>query len=321
MKTAFQKKSLAAKVLFSAFFILSSSLAQAQSDSTARNVSLQRSVKPYQSQGVSADRSELVFIRPSGVDVGAVTVSVDGQYHTSLVSGGYSSLCLRAGSANVQLDYVQTGRNDVNAGLNTFTLKPGATHYLVIRESGRKQFGITELPAAQAVQLLNTATTMPHTVSRVAAAVVCNDPTVAAPVAAPAAPKLAAAPVRTNFSGDSLFAFGRSGIQDMTVGGRAALDRFVEGLPTQFSTIEKIDIMGFADPIGNAEINQRLSEQRAAAVRAYLIQRGVPGSALHSVGRGSSELVVTDCPRLGPTAAVCNAPNRRVVIDVLGTRK
>lgn len=325
MKTASFAKNNAFKQFCAVLLIGSSSLTWAQTEMSSRASTLERSNKPFQTKVVSADRSELVFIRPSGADVGAVSLSVDGQYHTSLVAGAYSSLCMKAGSVNVELDHVQTGRSDVDGGSTTFKLKPGTTHYFVISDSGRRRFAISELSAVQVRELLASVTTQPHTVSRVKSAVVCNDPTVAAPVPAPepapAAPKVVAAPVRTNFAGDSLFAFGRSGIQDMTVGGRAALDRFIDALPSQYASIEKIDIIGFADPIGNADLNQRLSEQRASAVRSYLVQRGVPNTVVTASGRGSSELVVTGCPTLGPTAAVCNAPNRRVVIDVVGIRK
>lgn len=72
----------------------------------------------------------------------------------------------------------------------------------------------------------------------------------------------------------------------------------------------EIEIGGHTDSVGNALNNQRLSERRAAAVRAYLIERGVPGEALVALGYGESALLDT-----GNTAAA-HARNRRTEFTV-----
>ncbi|NKC34095.1 OmpA family protein [Falsiroseomonas selenitidurans] len=68
-------------------------------------------------------------------------------------------------------------------------------------------------------------------------------------------------------------------------------------------------IEGHTDSTGDAEMNQALSERRAAAVRAFLTERfGVSGTRLEVVGLGESRLLV-------PTGDGVNEPrNRRVQV-------
>jgi OOP family OmpA-OmpF porin len=274
-------------------------------------------VRPYVAQVVSADRSELVLIRRPSADGDAVTVYLGGEYHTSLAPGAHATICLPAGRVDAQTNLVNNGTVDNTFNDGALMLRPGATTFAVVEDVGRKRYAVRELSSDQARALLATATRQPHTISRVSRAVVCNDPTVVAK--APVAPSL---PARFNFSGDTLFAFGKSGVNDLTAGGRASLDQFMETLPRTFSSIDGVRVIGYADPIGSADANQRLSAARATSVANYLAARGVSRTALSSFGQGSSELVVSNCPRAATAASIaCNAPNRRVVIDVTGIRK
>ena len=50
----------------------------------------------------------------------------------------------------------------------------------------------------------------------------------------------------------------------------------------------RIVIQGHTDNVGSSELNQVLSEERAAAVQAYLVEYGVPKEKVESVGFGSN---------------------------------
>jgi len=50
----------------------------------------------------------------------------------------------------------------------------------------------------------------------------------------------------------------------------------------------RIRIEGHTDSRGGEDYNLRLSQDRAASVRAYLIDRGVAPKRLHSVGFGET---------------------------------
>jgi outer membrane protein OmpA-like peptidoglycan-associated protein len=54
------------------------------------------------------------------------------------------------------------------------------------------------------------------------------------------------------------------------------------------------EIGGFTSSIGSAAANLRLSQQRADAVRAYLVSKGVPADALTAVGYGTQHPVATN---------------------------
>ena len=65
-------------------------------------------------------------------------------------------------------------------------------------------------------------------------------------------------------------------------------------------------VEGHTDIVGSAEYNQKLSDQRALSVLAYLASRGVSKERLKALGKGSTELLMPDKPDA--------AENRRVRI-------
>ncbi len=71
---------------------------------------------------------------------------------------------------------------------------------------------------------------------------------------------------------------------------------------------ENIEIQGHTDSSGSAEFNQKISQERADAVRDYLISKGVPASQVTSVGYGE------DKPIADNTSSAGKAANRRVVL-------
>jgi outer membrane protein OmpA-like peptidoglycan-associated protein len=71
-----------------------------------------------------------------------------------------------------------------------------------------------------------------------------------------------------------------------------------------------VTVFGFTDSTGDATHNQTLSEQRAEAVRDYLIARGVSKDRLTAVGKGPSDPVATNGTAEG------RANNRRVEIVI-----
>jgi uncharacterized repeat protein (TIGR01451 family) len=65
-------------------------------------------------------------------------------------------------------------------------------------------------------------------------------------------------------------------------------------------------IEGHTDGVGSVEYNQKLSEKRAAAVRQYLISRGVAGARLATDGKGKLHPIASNDTSIG------RALNRRV---------
>ena len=145
-------------------------------------------------------------------------------------------------------------------------------------------------------------------------------PPVVAPAPAAVAPPPPPAPRRVQFSADSLFSFDQG---DMRPDGKAALDKFASELRgTRFNTIV---VEGNTDRLGSATYNQKLSEQRAQAVKAYLTNTiGIDGSRISAVGKGETNPVtkIEDCKgnKATPALIACLQPDRRVDVEVVGER-
>ena len=73
----------------------------------------------------------------------------------------------------------------------------------------------------------------------------------------------------------------------------------------------KIGVYGHTDNVGNDAINTPLSEQRADAVRGYLLKKGLKENRMEAKGFGSTKPVADNSTEAG------RAKNRRVEI-VLG---
>jgi len=67
-----------------------------------------------------------------------------------------------------------------------------------------------------------------------------------------------------------------------------------------------ISIEGHTDNTGSAAGNQKLSEQRAAAVKAYLVKKGVGEERMSTTGYGQTKPIADNKTAKGRTA------NRRV---------
>ena len=74
----------------------------------------------------------------------------------------------------------------------------------------------------------------------------------------------------------------------------------------------KIQLEGHTDSIGSDEYNQKLSEQRADAVRDYLVSQGVPANTVTAMGFGKSQPVASNDTAEG------RQRNRRVDMVVSG---
>jgi outer membrane protein OmpA-like peptidoglycan-associated protein len=74
-------------------------------------------------------------------------------------------------------------------------------------------------------------------------------------------------------------------------------------------------VEGHTDNTGTDKVNQKLSQDRADSVKAYLVQAGVASSRLDATGFGASKPLV---PNVG---ARNKARNRRVVFTIVEQSK
>lgn len=127
--------------------------------------------------------------------------------------------------------------------------------------------------------------------------------------AAPAAKPTPTA-AKVVFNADTFFDFDKATLKPE---GRQLLDQ----VATQVGTInlETIIAVGHTDSIGSDAYNQKLSERRAAAVKTYLVSKGIDANRIYTEGKGEKQPVASNATREG------RAKNRRVEIEIVGSRK
>jgi len=129
------------------------------------------------------------------------------------------------------------------------------------------------------------------------------------PAAKPAAkPKPVAEKV--TLAADVLFDFDKAVLKNE---GKSKLD----DLATKVNAInlEVVIAIGHTDSIGADAYNQKLSVRRAESVKAYLVSKGVAPNRIYTEGKGEKQPVASNKTKEG------RAKNRRVEIEVIGTRK
>lgn len=135
---------------------------------------------------------------------------------------------------------------------------------------------------------------------------------------APAA-KPAEAERRFTLSADALFAFDKSGLDDIKPDGREQLDKLAGQITEQGHDLGMVHVVGYTDRLGSDDHNDRLSQRRAYTVMVYLVRHGVPSNLIVAEGRGSVAPVTTDCDQDDRASLIaCLAPDRRVEIIVVG---
>jgi OOP family OmpA-OmpF porin len=119
-----------------------------------------------------------------------------------------------------------------------------------------------------------------------------------------------------------LFNFAGSDRKALGVNGQAELDNLIANIQANYSSINQLDVIGHADPMGTEQQNNRLSLRRAQTVRDYLQENGLQSTRLTVQGRGASVPVVSNCGRTVTAANIaCNSPNRRVAVEIRGTKR
>jgi len=121
---------------------------------------------------------------------------------------------------------------------------------------------------------------------------------------------------------DGTFAFDKA---VLTPAGRTRIDGALQDLKAVGFRARSVVIVGYTDPLGSTDYNQRLSVARANAVRDYIVSQGVASNVIQAEGRGETDLKITEeqCKSQGMAKSrsaliACLEPNRRVEIRATG---
>jgi len=149
-------------------------------------------------------------------------------------------------------------------------------------------------------------------------------PAPAPPPPPPPAPPAPPAPTseKVTFAADALFDFDKATLRPE---GRAKLDDLVSKLAGV--SLEVIIAVGYTDRIGSDAYNLKLSQRRAQAVKDYLVSKGIEPNRVYTEGKGEAN-PVKQCADPAPKGEIrnraqliaCLQPNRRVEVEVVGTR-
>jgi OmpA-OmpF porin, OOP family len=161
---------------------------------------------------------------------------------------------------------------------------------------------------------------------RAAPSVLCDpnyDPALPARAVAPAAAPIvvaAAAPLYEKVSLDANVLFD-SDKAALRPAGRDALDDFIK----RTRGVEPATMMavGYADRMGSDSANQVLSEERVAAVKSYLVGKGIASSQVQTSAKGETlpSTKAGECGEANNAKNIaCLQPDRHVFIQASGTR-
>jgi len=111
--------------------------------------------------------------------------------------------------------------------------------------------------------------------------------------------------IKVTFDGGILFATNSS---TLSAQAKTDLAKFAKSVINNPNT--NVQIYGFTDNTGSLEVNERVSNSRAAAVSSYLANQGVPSTRLSSQGIPMADYVASN------ETAAGRAQNRRVEIYI-----
>ena len=125
--------------------------------------------------------------------------------------------------------------------------------------------------------------------------------------------------LRVTIQAETLFDFDKAVLR---ADGKKTLDDEVVAKMKEHPEVEVILVTGYTDRIGSDKYNQKLSEKRANSVKSYIVDQGIDGNRVETVGKGESDPVVA-CDdikgaqnRHNKKLVACLQPNRRVVVEV-----
>lgn len=222
-------------------------------------------------QEVDDEQTRLLIYRPNDEGGGVITLHMDGRYHTSLQPGAYSTLCLNAGSINLQ---AQPGRSWARADperevSQSVVMTGGQTLYVRLIETQLSRPKIEVVPVQVAAQEIIHTRRQIHSISRVKAAIPCVDKI---------SPSLAIAPDVVVLSAQSA--------QDPN-----AIDALIQRLSTQYKDMRRValSIVAHVEDAGSEAANQSLSTSLAQNIQQQFARRTNPFNPITSTGRGSQD--------------------------------
>ena len=111
---------------------------------------------------------------------------------------------------------------------------------------------------------------------------------------------------------------------ELTADNKKEPDAFLAKEVKPLTTIGAVIITGHTDRIGSDQYNKKLSEKRALGAKDYVVGKGIDQKLIFWEGKASKQPIpVTkfcDNKMKRKQLIECLAPNRRVTVEVVGTK-
>ncbi|NDJ58740.1 OmpA family protein [Enterobacteriaceae bacterium 4M9] len=246
---------------------------------------------------VVPEQSQLVYYYPASVNAGPVNIYVDKEFHTALLPGEFTTLCVASGqhilaaAVNDAPLYQQKASAGVHANFNG-----GKTYF--VRSAVNQGIVSESVPHQQAEQELQGMNKAVRLVNRASGVQQCR--------------YVGGGKDVTLVVDNVLFSFGGSSYQQLLPESKRKLEKLIE-FTRNSNNISSIELRGFTDRIGKAESNRRLSQARAETVRQALISAGIDGAIINARGEGIAS-TAEGCSSRQQDG--CNKDSRRVDITV-----
>lgn len=238
-----------------------------------------------------------------------LNIFLNGSYHASLLPE-HQAVALSLCPGKKELSVVPGDMNDdvknpLRAVEETPDLEPGTLYFYQVAADDQGKVVTRWVDRDQAKQVLANVKVQSHTVSRVVEDNNCPTGIY-------------------SISSSALFKLNRHDRGGMLPGAAQTLQKLAVQIDSDYKTLDKIIVKGYTDPLGDVEYNQRLSEKRAKTIVSLLIESGLPENVITSQGMGSTNLLITDCQARNlkkKQLIECNQPNRRVKVEIYGTKQ
>lgn len=255
--------------------------------------------------GLADNQALVVFYREADVQGQAINVYINGDYQASLLDKSYTPMAVCASKQLFSTSYSANNSWGNRTEGSRFTLPVHEVAYVRVTNGNDGKPVLSKVSKEEGEKAVANLKLVTNTLSRVVTHKACE-------------PVLAA----IDLSAGALFPLNKSGYNDILPNGRQQIADFAAHINTiDQSRIKHITVSGYTDPEAGVAYNQKLSERRAATVSRALKEAGVTAK-IEAVGYGKADLLVPNCASLHPkdkkARAVCNQPNRRVEIAVLG---
>ncbi|HEC5282800.1 TPA: OmpA family protein [Enterobacter cloacae] len=251
---------------------------------------------------VTNQLSQFVYYYPRASDVGPVSVFLDNEFHTALLPGEYTVICVAPGehklSAVTTAALLQGKQNDAAMRAN---FGVGDTYFAraVVEGNGIRSEAVRRSEAESELASLHKQHRLINRAAKVKQCQYINGGGA------------------TLVQESLLFRFGGSQYEQLMPESRLKLLRIIETIK-KTNQVDAVNLVGFTDGIGQADTNRALSEARAESIRQKLIENGIPASIIHAQGGGVASSAQGCSSHSTNQNDGCNQASRRVELTLQG---